>query len=159
MITVEKAGKERLSDVLAIRREMLAVVNNVPESGISDEIMSISEEYFSTNQHTTVLAFCDGKLAGCATICWITVMPTYSHPTGKRAHIMNVYTRSEFRRMGAARKMVEFLLAEARARGVTYVSLDATESGRPLYEALGFRGSEESMGLNLNRTLTKPYIK
>ena len=150
MITVEKAGKERLSEVLAIRREMLAVVNNVPESGISDEIMSISEEYFSSDLHTTVLAFFDGKPAGCATICWITVMPTYSHPTGKRAHIMNVYTRSEFRRMGAARKMVEFLLAEARERGVTYVSLDATESGRPLYEALGFRGSEESMGLNLN---------
>ena len=118
MITVEKAGKERLSDVLAIRREMLAVVNNVPESGISDEIMSISEEYFSTNQHTTVLAFCDGKLAGGATICWITVMPTYSRPTGKRAHIMNVYARSEFRRMGAARKMVEALLEEARERGV-----------------------------------------
>lgn len=149
MITVEKAGKERLSDVLAIRREMLAVVNNVPESGISDEIMRISEEYFSSDLHTTVLVYCDGKLAGCASICWLTVMPTYSHPTGKRAHIMNVYTRSEFRRMGAARKMMEFLLEEARVRGVTYVSLDATKSGRPLYEALGFCGSEESMGLNL----------
>ena len=149
MITVEKAGKDRLSDVLAIRREMLAVVNNVPESGISDEIMRISEEYFSSEQHTTAFAYCDGRLAGCASICWITVMPTFSHPTGKRAHIMNVYTRREFRRMGAARKMVEFLLEEARARGVTYVSLDATSSGRPLYEALGFCGSEESMGLNL----------
>lgn len=149
MITVLKAGKEQLSEVLAIRREMLAVVNNVPESGVSDEIMRISEDYFSSEQHTTVLAYCDGRLAGCASICWITVMPTFSHPTGKRAHIMNVYTRREFRRMGAARKMVELLLDEARTRGVTYVSLDATASGRPLYEALGFCGSEESMGLNL----------
>ena len=152
MITIVKAGKEQLPEVLAIRREMLAVVNNVPESGISDEIMRISEEYFGSDAHTTTLAYCNGRLAGCASICWITVMPTYSHPTGKRAHIMNVYTRSEFRRMGAARKMVEFLLAEARERGVTYVSLDATESGRPLYEALGFNSSEESMGLNLNCT-------
>ncbi|MGN1339519.1 MAG: GNAT family N-acetyltransferase [Oscillospiraceae bacterium] len=152
MITITKAGKEQLPEVLAIRREMLAVVNNVPESGISDEMMRISEEYFGSDAHTTVLANCDGKLAGCASVCWITVMPTFSHPTGKRAHVMNVYTRSEFRRMGAARKMMEFLLAEARVRGVTYVSLDATESGRPLYEALGFCGSEESMGLNLNCT-------
>lgn len=149
MITVEKAGKDRLPDILKIRREMLAVVNNVPESGISDEIMRISEEYFSSEEHTTALAYCDGKLAGCASICWLNVMPTYSHPTGKRGHIMNVYTRSEYRRMGAARKMVEFLISEARARGVTHISLDATEMGRPLYEELGFHSSEESMGLDL----------
>lgn len=149
MITVEKAGKDRLPDILKIRREMLAVVNNVPECGISDEIMRISEEYFSSAEHTTALAYCDGKLAGCASICWMNVMPTYSHPTGKRGHIMNVYTRSEYRRMGAARKMVEFLISEARARGVTHISLDATEMGRPLYEALGFHSSEESMGLDL----------
>lgn len=149
MITVEKAGKDRLADILKIRREMLAVMNNVPESGISDEIMRISEEYFSSDEHTTALAYCDGKLAGCASICWLNVMPTYSHPTGKRGHIMNVYTRSEYRRMGAARKMVEFLISEARARGVTHISLDATEMGRPLYEALGFHISEESMGLDL----------
>lgn len=149
MITVEKAGKDRLPDILKIRREMLAVVNKVPESGISDEIMRISEEYFSSDEHTTALAYCDGKLAGCASICWLNVMPTYSHPTGKRAHIMNVYTRNEYRRMGAARKMVEFLISEARARGVTHISLDATEMGKPLYEALGFHSSEESMGLDL----------
>ncbi|MBP0982956.1 MAG: GNAT family N-acetyltransferase [Oscillospiraceae bacterium] len=149
MITVEKAGKDRLADILKIRREMLAVVNNVPESGISDEIMQMSEEYFSSEEHTTALAYCDGKLAGCASICWLNVMPTYSHPTGKRGHIMNVYTRNEYRRMGAARKMVEFLISEARARGVTHISLDATEMGRPLYEALGFHSSEESMGLDL----------
>lgn len=149
MITVEKAGKDRLADILKIRREMLAVMNNVPESGISDEIMRISEEYFSSDEHTTALAYCDGKLAGCASICWLNVMPTYSHPTGKRGHIMNVYTRNEYRRMGAARKMVEFLISEARARGVTHISLDATEMGRPLYEALGFHSSEESMGLDL----------
>lgn len=149
MITVEKAGRERLAEILTIRREMLAQVNNVPESDISDEIMRISEEYFGSDGHTTVLAYCDGKLAGCASICWINVMPTYSHPTGKRAHIMNVYTRREYRRMGAARKMVELLISEARAQGVTHISLDATECGRPLYEALGFQRSEESMGLDL----------
>ena len=149
MITVEKAGKDRLADILKIRREMLAVVNHVPVSGISDEIMRISEEYFSSEDHTTALAYCDGKLAGCASICWLNVMPTYSHPTGKRANIMNVYTRNEYRRMGAARKMVEFLISEARARGVTHISLDATEMGRLLYEALGFHSSEESMGLDL----------
>ena len=149
-ITVRAALADDMQELLTIRREMLAIVNNVPESGISDEIMRLSEEYFSGDGQTTALAYCGGRLVGCATICWLAVMPTYSHPSGKRAHIMNVYTRAEFRRMGAARKMVTFLLDEARRRGATSITLDATESGRPLYWALGFRGSEEHMELILN---------
>ena len=149
-ITVRKAVPGDMPELLAIRREMLAIVNGVPESSISDEIMRLSEEYFRSGSQTTVLAYCEDKLVGCATICWLNVMPTYSHPKGRRAHIMNVYTRAEFRRMGAAREMLGAVLEEARQRGVTSVTLDATESGRPLYEAIGFRGSEEHMELVLN---------
>lgn len=149
-ITVRKAVFGDLSTLLEIRREMLAIVNDVPQSGISDELIRLSEEYFRSGDQTTVLAFCGGELAGCATICRLNVMPTFSHPTGKRAHIMNVYTRERFRRLGAARKMMNALLEEARERGATSVTLDATENGRPLYETLGFRGSEEHMELVLN---------
>lgn len=149
-ITVRKARAGDMPELLAIRREMLAVVNGVPENGISDELMRLSEEYFRNGHQTTFLAYCGERLAGCATICWLTVMPTYSHPSGKRAHIMNVYTRAEFRRMGAARAMLNALLEEARERGVTSVTLDATDSGRPLYETMGFHGSEEHMELVLN---------
>lgn len=134
---------------MALRKEMLAVVNGVSEDLISDDMLSVCEEYFRSGSQTTVLAY-DGKTAfGCATICYINVMPTFSHPTGKRAHIMNVYTRADHRRQGAAKKMMTALLDEARQRGVTYVSLDATESGRPLYLSLGFGENKEGMGINL----------
>ena len=41
--------------------------------------------------------------------------------------------------------MMKKLLDEARNRGVTQITLDATESGRPLYQSLGFKSSEEFM--------------
>ena len=76
---------------------------------------------------------------------FIRIMPTFGHPTGKRAHLMNVYIRREYRRQGIARKMVELLIGETWKRGATEISLDATKLGRPLYENLGFTDSTECM--------------
>jgi hypothetical protein len=50
-------------------------------------------------------------------------MPSFSRPSGKRAHLMNVCTM----------KMVSMPIDEAWKRGVTEISLDA-EEGRPLYK-------------------------
>jgi ribosomal protein S18 acetylase RimI-like enzyme len=80
---------------------------------------------------------------------YIRIMPTFSHPTGKRAHLMNVYTRNEYRRQGIARQMVEMLIRDALERGATEISLDATTMGRPLYESLGFVDSKECMVLTI----------
>ena len=87
------------------------------------------------------------RVIGCATMCYIYIMPTFSHPTGKRAHLMNVYTMKEWQRQGIARQMVSMLIDEAWKRGATEISLDATEEGRPLYKNLGFTDSTEGMVL------------
>lgn len=60
---------------------------------------------------------------------------------------MNVYTRSEYRRQGIARKMVEMLIEKTWEKGATEISLDATAMGRPLYESMGFTDSTECMVL------------
>ncbi len=62
---------------------------------------------------------------------------------------MNVYTRADHRRRGISTKMVEILIEEAKENGVTEISLDATEMGRPLYEALGFQASDSCMVMKL----------
>ena len=144
-ITVKIARESDLPVVLAIRMEMLSVVNE--GKTFDDAFVERSRDYFTNGAQTTVLAFDGENAVGCATICYVRVTPTFSHPTGKRAHIMNVYVREEYRRRGIAREMMEILLDEAKSRGVTQITLDATESGRPLYRALGFSGSEEFMEL------------
>lgn len=67
----------------------------------------------------------------------------------KRAHLMNVYVKKEFRRKGLAKKMLELLIEEAKSRKVTEISLDATEKGRPLYESLGFSSNDSAMAMKL----------
>lgn len=143
---IKTASESDFSAVIALRFEMLGVVN---EGAVFDEAFrERTREYFSNGEQTTVLAFCGNKAVGCATICYQTVMPTFSHQTGNRAHIMNIYVQNEHRRNGLAREMMKMLLEEAKKRGVTSITLDATESGKPLYKALGFGGSDEYMELN-----------
>lgn len=156
MIQYKIATSEDIAELMAIRLEMLREVNFLPPDSIfSEEFCLYSRDYFLNGNHTTVLAIDEkdeenGKTIGCATLCYMEFMPTFSHPTGKRAHLMNVYTAPDYRGQGMARRMVEWLIEEARFRGVTEISLDATASGRPLYRKLGFRDSEECMVLVLD---------
>ena len=140
------ATKDDIELMMSSRLEMLKVVNDLPADYVySDEIVNESRDYFLNGDQATVLALDGDIVAGCASMSFMRIMPTFSHPTGKRAHLMNVYTRSAYRRQGIAHKMCEMLIEDARAKGATEISLDATTMGRPLYESLSFKASTEGM--------------
>lgn len=146
------ASVDDMELLIRSRAETLRAVNRLPEDyAFSEEFLEASREYFREGDQTTVLALAEGRVAGCATMCYIDMMPTFSHPSGRRGHLMNVYTHPDFRRQGVGRRMVSLLIDEARNRGISEISLDATEAGRPLYESLGFRGSDECMVLELKQ--------
>ena len=129
MLQYKIATSADIAELMQIRLEMLREVNDLPpDYAFSEEFCSYSRDYFLNGQHTTVLAVDEkdeenGKTIGCATL---------------------------YRAQGIARRMVEWLIEEARRRGVTEISLDATASGRPLYRKLGFRDSAECMVLTLD---------
>ena len=153
MVTIRLSTIDDIEALMSSRLEMLRVVNDLPdEYKFSDEMIKESRDYFQSGDHLTVLAIDEDMVVGCASMSFIRVMPTFSHPSGMRAHLMNVYTRQEYRRQGIARRMVEMLIRETWKKGATEISLDATESGRPLYESLGFTDSEECMVLTRKKS-------
>ena len=148
MIEYKTATASDIDLLMSSRLEMLKVVNSLDEDyQYSDEIIRESRDYFLNGDQVTVLAMDGDKVVGCASMSFMRIMPTFSHPTGKRAHLMNVYTSKEYRRQGIAEKMVKMLIDITWQRGATEISLDATEAGRPLYEKLGFKDSTECMVL------------
>ena len=74
-------------------------------------------------------------------------MPTFHNPTGKKAYIMNMYTKPEYRRKGIAYKTLDLLVAEAKQRGIYAISLEATDMGKPLYDKYGFVKMNDEMEL------------
>ena len=138
--------------LMDVRLSMLRIVNDLPADYVfDDELVVSSRRYFLEGDQTTVVAVDDGRCVACASMSYIEIMPTFSHTSGKRAHLMNVYTEKDYRRRGIARQLVNMLIEDARAHGATEISLDATESGRPLYESMGFKASEECMVIDIQQ--------
>lgn len=86
----------------------------------------------------------DGEhvIAGGAVI----ISPWLAHPYDlecRRATILNVYTNPEYRRRGIARRLMEVIVAWCKREGLARVTLHASDSGRHLYESLGFELSNE----------------
>ncbi len=59
------------------------------------------------------------------------------------AYVCNVYVSPEFRRRGLARALTLRSIDWARSRGCDVVRLRASSMGRPVYEGMGFKQSDE----------------
>ncbi|HET7841467.1 MAG TPA: GNAT family N-acetyltransferase [Terriglobia bacterium] len=64
-------------------------------------------------------------------------------PYPRRIMILNMFTEPEFRRRGLARRLMETMIAWSREQGYKTVALHASDEGRPLYESLGFKPTNE----------------
>lgn len=76
----------------------------------------------------------------------ILILPWPSNPRDaqpRRPMIVNIYTEPAYRRRGLARRLMTAMLDWLRQEGYGTVSLHASDFGRPLYESLGFKATNE----------------
>lgn len=137
-----KATINDLNLLTKTRIEVLRAANKLSIDTDMSEIEVESYKYykaaFESDSHTAYLIFDKDKFIGAGGISYYTVMPTYHNPSGKKAYVMNMYTNPDYRRKGIAIKTLDLLINDARNRGITNISLEATDMGRPLYEKYGF---------------------
>jgi ribosomal protein S18 acetylase RimI-like enzyme len=75
---------------------------------------------------------------------WLIESPPHPIDTASlRGHVLNVYTEPAYRRLGLARRIMEAIVADCEQRRLGVMSLHATDQGRPLYESLGFKQTNE----------------
>ncbi|MDR0992421.1 MAG: GNAT family N-acetyltransferase [Ruminococcus sp.] len=66
-------------------------------------------------------------------------------PNGKTAFLMNVFTKPEYRKTGAASVLLDFVIEYAKSCKISAIDLSSTKMGRSLYLRKGFclRGNSE----------------
>jgi GNAT superfamily N-acetyltransferase len=78
----------------------------------------------------------------------ITVLPWPPGPrylSDRLAFVYNLYTEPPHRRRGVARLIMNAIHDWCRTNGIKSIALNASDEGRPIYEALGYRVSPNPM--------------
>ena len=132
-----------------IRIEVLKAANKLDEvvelNGVKKETEDYYTKAFSEKSNVTCFVYDNGEFVGCGSISYYSVMPTYSNPTGKKAYIMNMYTREKDRRKGVVTNILDLLINDAHNKNVKCILLEATDIGRKLYEKYGFKQMKDEM--------------
>lgn len=143
-----------LADIDLLTKTRIAVLraaNQLSDDIDMTEVERESYRYYTRalrdDAHIAYLVFDGERFVGSGGVSFYQVMPTYHNPSGYKAYIMNMYTDPAYRRKGIATKTLDMLVNDIRHRGMTDISLEATDMGRPLYEKYGFVKSSHEMTL------------
>jgi ribosomal protein S18 acetylase RimI-like enzyme len=90
-----------------------------------------------------------GEIVATSGLCFYSLPPSFSNPSGRNAYITNMYTKPEYRRRGIAAELLDMVIAEAKERDYTVARLHTSEYGRSIYQKAGFKYSEDYMAMRL----------
>ena len=152
-VTFERATLDDIDELVSTRLEVMREVWALAPEEPLDDCAAQTRAYFAealpTGAHTAYLLHDGDEFVGCGGVSYYRVMPTCDNPTGRKAYIMNMYVRAPYRRRGLASQLLTLLLEDCTQRGVDFVSLEASDDGRPLYASFGFEKMEDEMLLRL----------
>lgn len=147
----KRATVEDIDILTETRIEVLKAANKLSDDTDMSEVKKATYEYYSkalrNDTHIAYLVFDDNIFIGAGGVSFFRVMPTYHNPSGNKAYIMNMYTKPDYQRKGIAYRTLDMLVKDAKAKGITAISLEATDMGRPLYEKYGFIKMNDEMEL------------
>lgn len=153
-MTLDHATLADLDDLAALRVEMLCE-EAARDDAFRRTLYQSTRAFLHAGMDTGGVAAClvrndagEPVAGGCANYFFLP--PNDWCPTGHTAYIGNLYTRPAWRGQGVAGRLLEALLADARARGCERVLLNTSEAGRGLYERFGFEPSDTAMALYPN---------
>lgn len=146
-----RATPDDIDELVRTRITVLRAANKLSDdadmSAVEKETFAYYRRALENGEHIAYLVYDSGTFIGAGGVSFYQVMPTYHNPSGKKAYIMNMYTAPEYRRQGIALHTLDLLVKNAKEQGISHISLEATDMGRPLYEKYGFVKMEDEMEL------------
>ena len=135
--------------MIRLRIQFLKEATPDKDTSREDVLATSLENYFARHlvagDFINWLALDGGAIVATGGICFHAYPPNFSSLGAERAYIMNIFTVPGYRNRGLGARIFEKLMDEAARRGVSMVSLHATDMGRKMYEKFGFEAGESEM--------------
>lgn len=145
--TIRRASTADLEILVAHRRDMfhdMGYSDSAALDSMAAKFRFWLLERMNSGDYMAWLATApDGTVAAGAGLWLMDWPPHMLGKSARRGNILNVYTESRFRRQGLARALMEITLLWCRENQIDTVILHASPEGKPLYESLGFRPTNE----------------
>ena len=150
-----KAGIEYLETLVDLRIEFIKDIH--PEYGnklikkIYDSTIKYFKELFNDNSYIGFLGLnADNQIICTAGLLISFFPPLNTESCRKIGHILNFYTKPEYRKKGYGMNLMNYIKKVAREEGINKLVLNATKMGFSLYKKSGFIEPEDkAMILNL----------
>jgi GNAT superfamily N-acetyltransferase len=152
MLRVRRAGVNDIEEIVKLRVAFLREVQpdvSVPDDIIYEQTRQYVVDKLPTDEYLVWLAEEDNHIVGISSLVFYHRPPTLLNSSSLYAHILNVYTHTEYRRQGIATTLLKEIIEYAKSTPIKRISLNASEEGRPVYEQLGFQASDDEMILKL----------
>lgn len=144
---IYKSGEEDKDSFVKLRIELFDELGERDEKITEAELKRELESYYL--EHINKDFFCwfaeiDGKVIGVASMCMFCRIPYYQNPVGLEGYILNVFTLPQYRKNGAASRLVKEIIDFSRKGSIKRLWLNASDAGRKIYKTLGFSDSYEN---------------
>jgi GNAT superfamily N-acetyltransferase len=154
-ITYRKATIKDIGILIKLRLEYLTEDRGELSKVETEAVVTQLQDYFMRQINSNFVALLAEDDGNAIATVYMAVAEKPANPafiTGKTATILNVFTYPDYRRKGIATRLLKMTIDEAKAMNISYLELSATNSGKPLYEKLGFinrqsKYTEMRMGL------------
>ena len=146
-----KATLDDIPALIKLRKKQL-IDEGLPPAPIFDIDRQLTDYFISALSDGSFVAWVmevDGEIIATSGVCFYTLPPNFSNPTGGVAYITNMYTKDEYRNKGIATELLEMVIDEAKSRGYTVARLHASSMGKSIYAKAGFTDSEGYMSMRL----------
>ena len=136
-----KADISRVDELVKMR---IAYMLDDYDSISEEKIEGMKEQlpgYFEEHLGKDLIAFVaeeEGNVVATALLLIVNKPANPKFIKGRVGEVLNVYTKTEFRRRGIARKLMEQLIACGREKELDLIELSATGEGYGLYKKIGF---------------------
>ncbi|MBX4266754.1 GNAT family N-acetyltransferase [Clostridium estertheticum] len=132
-----------IDSLVKLRIKLLKEVNNNIENYDWYKYAEVLKKfYYDSLPNGKIIAFLaviNGNVVAISMICLYNITPSLYNLDGKMALLTDMYTTLQYRNKGYGMSLLNNIMEFVKNIGYVKVSLNATESGRKLYERYGFK--------------------